>query len=67
MAEGTCVRLDVALVRSGDSISGTVDDHAGDVVAFSGWLELMSAFDIVCSRAGGAQPREARSLLDGGR
>jgi len=67
MAEGACVRLDVALVRSGDSISGTVDDHAGDVVAFSGWLELMSAFDIVCSRAGGDPPCEARSLLDGGR
>ena len=60
MAEGTCVHLDVALECSGDLICGTVDDHAGDVVAFSGWLELMSAFDIVCSRAGSAPPHEAR-------
>jgi len=60
MADGACVRLDVALQCSGDSISGTVDDHAGDVLAFSGWLELMSAIDIVCSRAGGAPPHEAR-------
>lgn len=62
MAEGTCIRLAVALECKGDTIAGTVDDHAGDVVRFSGWLELMSAFDTMCARAGdpppgGADPR----------
>lgn len=52
MAEGTCIRLAVALKCDGDTIRGTVDDHAGDVVPFSGWLELMSAFDTICDRAG---------------
>ena len=66
MADGTCVRLDVALECSGASISGTVDDHAGDIVGFSGWLELMSAFDTVCTRASAAPCNEASSGLDGG-
>lgn len=52
MAEGTCVHLDVALECSGDTIRGVIDDHTGGAVKFSGWLELMSAFDTVCARAG---------------
>lgn len=67
MAESACLRLDVALACGGDTISGTVDDHAGEVVAFSGWLELMSAFDTVCARAGSAPRRGAGSGCDGAR
>ncbi|MDQ3677636.1 MAG: hypothetical protein M3401_12680 [Actinomycetota bacterium] len=66
MAEGTCIRLDVALECNGDTIRGIVDDHAGEAVEFSGWLELMSAFDIVCARASGT-PRDADSGLGYGR
>ena len=61
MAEGTCIRLAVALKCDGDTICGTVDDNAGDVVPFSGWLELMSAFDTVCARAGESPPGDAAS------
>jgi len=56
MAEGTCIRLEVALQCSGDTIGGTIDDHSGQAVQFSGWLELMSAFDTVCARVGGPPP-----------
>jgi len=66
MAEGACLRLDVALACGGDTISGTVDDHAGELVEFSGWLELMSAFDTVCTRASAAPCNDASSGLDGG-
>ena len=34
--------------------------------AFAGWLELMSAFDTVCTRASAAPCSEASSGLDGG-
>ena len=51
MAKGTPIRLAVALECDDDTIRGTVDDHAGDIIEFSGWLELMSAFDISCARA----------------
>jgi hypothetical protein len=44
------VHLDVELELGGATIHGTVDDAAGPPVAFSGWLELMSAFEIVCAR-----------------
>ena len=54
MVEDTCIRLEVALACRGDTISGTVEDHTGDAVEFCGWLELMSAFERVCSRC--AQP-----------
>jgi hypothetical protein len=45
------VHLDVALECTGATIRGVVDDHAGAALEFSGWLELMSAFDTVCARA----------------
>jgi hypothetical protein len=46
------VHLDVALERGGDQIRGTVDDGDGRLREFSGWLELMSAFDSARARAG---------------
>ena len=52
MAEGSRIRLAVTLECNRDTIGGTVDDDTGDVVEFSGWLELMSAFDTICARAG---------------
>ncbi len=45
-ADGTAgIQLHVALAREGDPIRGTVDDGAGTQIDFTGWLELMSAFD----------------------
>ncbi|MDX6691471.1 MAG: hypothetical protein QOG15_2928 [Solirubrobacteraceae bacterium] len=51
MADGTCIHLEVALECGENTIRGVVDDRGGAVVEFSGWLELMSAFDTVCARA----------------
>lgn len=51
MADERRLAVEVALVRNGQRIHGTIDDHAGTVVEFAGWLELMSAFDTVCARA----------------
>ncbi len=45
------VRLAVVLEHPGDPIRGTLDDGLGSV-AFTGWLELMSAFDTARARAG---------------
>ena len=44
------VRVVVVLEHRGDPIRGTLDDGVGSV-RFSGWLELMSAFDIARARA----------------
>jgi hypothetical protein len=49
------VRLAVVLERPDDPIRGTLDDGRS-AIAFSGWLELMSAFDIARARAGGWGP-----------
>lgn len=51
MADELRLALEVALVRDGHTISGTVQDHAGSVVEFAGWLQFMSAFDTICARA----------------
>ena len=53
MAEGPYVRLEIALSCGGDTITGTVDDHANQALQFRGWLELMSALDTVCAQASG--------------
>lgn len=52
MADQT-VHLDVALALGGDTIRGTVDDGVGPIVEFTGWLDLMSAFDTTRARATG--------------
>ena len=66
MAEDTCVRLEVALRCGGNTISGTVDDHAHQTLRFSGWLELMSALDTVRARACDPPPNVAnRNACDG--
>jgi hypothetical protein len=67
MADRTCLHLDVALECRGDTISGTVDDRAGAVVEFSGWLELMSAFDTVCARASDEDGGAGSGLVGDGR
>ncbi len=51
MADDTRLHLDVALEPGGDTIHGSVRDRAGTAVEFTGWLELMSAFDAACARA----------------
>jgi len=56
MPDDTRIHLDVALEPGGDTIRGTVGDGAGPAVEFSGWLELMSAFDTARARASGIAP-----------
>ena len=50
-AEDGRVHLDVALDVAGDAIRGTVCDGASAAVEFSGWLELMSLFEVARSHA----------------
>lgn len=45
------VHLDVALDVDGEAIRGTVSDGVSPAVQFSGWLELMSVFEIARSNA----------------
>ncbi len=49
------VSVTVELDADADPICGTLLDAAGPPIEFSGWLELMSGFEIVSRRA-----REAR-------
>jgi hypothetical protein len=39
------VHLQVAVERNQEPIRGTLADSAGTIHDFTGWLELMSAFD----------------------
>jgi predicted nucleotidyltransferase len=41
----TRVHLDVAVDLHSDPIHGVLDDRRGTTIDFTGWLELMSAFD----------------------
>jgi len=51
MDDDRYLHLDVALERGGgDTIRGTVGDRGGPATAFTGWLELMSMFDIARAR-----------------
>ena len=45
------VHLDVALDIAGEAIRGTVSDRVSPAVEFSGWLELMSVFELARSNA----------------
>lgn len=45
------MHLDVALEIEGDAIRGAVSDGVLPAVEFSGWLELMSVFEIARSQA----------------
>ena len=62
MAADDRVHLDVALEREGEAIRGTVS--AGDCppFEFSGWLELMSAFDIARSKAAKASEPQSSAV-----
>lgn len=51
MAADDRVHLDVALEVEGESIRGTVSDGVAPAVEFSGWLELMSVFELARSKA----------------
>lgn len=56
MPEGPQLHLAVAVEQHGEPIRGTLDDGAGTRIEFTGWLELMSAFDTARARAAGAAP-----------
>ena len=54
------VHLDVALEVAGEAIRGTVGDGVRPPVEFTGWLELMSVFELARANAAKVQAR-ARS------
>jgi len=67
MDDAAYVHLEVALeVDCGDTIRGTVGDRGGPALAFTGWLELMSAFDSARTGASGADAAAAAADSDGG-
>lgn len=45
------VRVEVAVDRDAEPIRGILDDGVGRCIEFTGWLELMSAFDTARARA----------------
>lgn len=51
MNDDARVHLEVALEVDGHSIRGTVADGVSPPHEFSGWLELMSAFEIARAKA----------------
>ena len=51
MAVDDRVHLDVALELGGETIRGTLSDGVSPPLEFSGWLELMSAFEVARSEA----------------
>jgi hypothetical protein len=56
VADGPHLHLAVAIEQDGDPIRGTLDDGAGTTIEFTGWLELMSAFDTARARAPAPTP-----------
>ena len=64
MAEGACVHLEVALEWGSDTIRGTVDNHSGSPMPFSGWLEFMSALETVRARVSGSASSVAYPCAD---
>ncbi|HVF79494.1 MAG TPA: hypothetical protein VNA28_14455 [Solirubrobacteraceae bacterium] len=50
MADTELLQLQVAVDRDSEPIHGTLDDGAG-IIEFTGWLELMSAFDTARDRS----------------
>jgi hypothetical protein len=48
---GEHLHLKVAVERDSEPIRGTLDDGLVTTIEFTGWLELMSAFDTVRARA----------------
>ncbi|MDQ3678371.1 MAG: hypothetical protein M3401_16495 [Actinomycetota bacterium] len=47
------VRLEVAVEQDSEPIRGTLHDGFGTTIQFTGWLELMSAFDTARATATG--------------
>jgi len=45
------LHLEVAIERVSEPIHGILDDGVGSAIEFTGWLELMSAFDTARDRA----------------
>jgi hypothetical protein len=48
---GEHLHLEVAVQRDSEPIRGTLDDGLVPTIEFTGWLELMSAFDTARARA----------------
>ena len=51
MADERRLRLNVTIDIDTEPIHGTIGDGPGPPLRFSGWLELMSAFETVCAKA----------------
>ncbi len=53
------IHLRVAVERDHEPIRGTLADSAGTIHDFTGWLELMSAFDHARQEADGGLERSS--------
>ncbi len=51
MTDEQLLHLEVALERGSEPIHGVLSDGVGTTIEFTGWLELMSAFDTARARA----------------
>ncbi len=57
VADDQDLHLEVAVKQDSDPIRGTLDDGAGTTIEFTGWLELMSAFDTARARTPDTAPK----------
>jgi len=53
MTDDGLVHLEIALEQAGEPIHGILTDATGTTIEFTGWLELMSAFDTARASAPG--------------
>ena len=56
MTDEEVLRLEVAVERRSEPIHGVLNDGVGRTIEFTGWLELMSAFDTARARAPATRP-----------
>jgi len=57
VADDQDLHLEVAVKQDSDPIRGTLDDGVGTTIEFTGWLELMSAFDTARARTPDTAPK----------
>jgi len=61
MADRALLHLDVQLELGAETIHGTLSDSDHPLINFTGWLELMSAFDTATARATSRSTQPASS------
>lgn len=57
MTDDQLLHLTVAVEQASEPIHGILNDGVGTTIEFTGWLELMSAFDTARARAPATRSR----------